>query len=87
MDLFHPFNPFCLDTGVNGSRDDRRLSTKGALTCQPRATPWVTSQTVPALKGRHTIPLRSFAPSGLAFAIGTMPRALPWADIGWAFGP
>ena len=87
MGLFHPINPFCLDSGLNDNCDGRRPSTKGALTCQPRASPWVTFETVPALKGRHTIRIPSFAPSGLAFGIGTMPRALPWADIGRAFGP
>ena len=58
-------------------------------TNQPRATPWVAATMFSeALKGRHkTSRPHCAALSGLGAVLGSVPRALPWADLFWPFRP
>src|SRR5687767_14231601 len=42
---------------------------------------------LPACRGRYKLHLRSGRPFRATAELGLFPRALPWADIVWAFGP
>ena len=67
--------------------DSYLFSPNGALSFQPRASPWVLSSLVPeALKGRPTTPpacRRWHALTGLAVISGPQPRAALRSALGW----
>jgi len=76
----HVTVPFCTSSAL-----------QGASLCPTQASPghrpWFPIQTVRALKGRN-ICAPSVVPPFQGFSAPPYePKALPWAGLGWAFGP